>query len=54
MTAVSVSDALVDYKNEFHDCVVRGVVAFLDNHRDVLEAGYSNSREVRRLSLIHI
>ena len=44
LTAVPVSDALADYKNEFHDCVLRGVVAFLDNHHDILEAmGYRNS-----------
>ena len=48
LTAVPVSDALVDYKNEFHDCVLDGVVAFLDSHHDILVSmGYSNSREVR-------
>ena len=37
LTAVPFSDALVDYKNEFHDCVLGGIVEFLDNHHDILQ-----------------
>ena len=36
LTAVPTSN-LDRYEDAFHDCVLRGVVAFLDNHPDVLE-----------------
>ena len=47
LTAVPVSAALVDYKNTFHDCVLDGVVEFLDSHHDILVSmGFHNAGEV--------
>ena len=47
LTAVPTSN-LDRYEDAFDDCVLDGVVAFLDNHHNILVSmGYSNAREVR-------
>jgi hypothetical protein len=47
LIAVPVSGALLDYKNKFDDCVLHGVIQFLDNHHDILVSmGFHNANEV--------
>lgn len=46
LTAVRTSN-LDRYEDAFHDCVLDGVVEFLDNHHDILVSmGFHNAREV--------